>query len=60
MNRAPLEEGFLAAGVQHLAWHPGVDVLALGCAMGGVQLVKPGNGTLKALRSEERRVGKEC
>ena len=49
MNRAPLEEGLLAAGIQRLAWHPTVDVLALGCAMGGVQLVKPANGTLKAL-----------
>ena len=50
MNRAPLEEGFLKAGIQRLVWHPGVDVLALGCAKGGVQLAKPEYGILQTLR----------
>lgn len=50
MNQSPLEEGFLRAGIQRLSWHPTVDLLALGCAMGGVQLARPGYGILQTLR----------
>lgn len=54
MSRAPIEEGFLAAGIQRLSWQPGVDVLALGCAKGGVQLARPGYGILQTLREPGR------
>ena len=53
MNRAPIEEGFLASGLQRVAWHSVEDIMAFGCAMGGVQLAKLNYGVPKELRKPD-------
>lgn len=60
-NRRPAELGYAVANLMHVAWHPNVDVLAGGCAVGslqiatahspaGIEIKGPGGGTITGLR----------
>ncbi len=53
MNHAPVEEGFLAGGLQRVGWHSVEDIMALGCAMRGEQLARLNYGVPKELRKPD-------
>lgn len=49
-NRKPDEIGFMSTGISRVLWHPSADILAIGSASGGVDVVRCSDASLKMVR----------